>query len=190
MAATPTPTPTALAILLGMLAIVILPASLTYTFGRMTHRQREGWLIFGVMVFLFVVGIATAGFAEQRGNGAVAGAGRIETAATANQPGGNMEGKETRFGIGGSVLTAIATSNGATGSFNSMHDSYTPTGNAVTLVNMLLGELVFGGPGPGIYSMVMMILLTLFFAGLMVGHRNTWVRRSGPMRPSASFSTV
>ena len=71
-----------------------------------------------------------------------------------------------------------------------MHDSYTPTGNAVTLVNMLLGELVFGGLGTGIYSMVMMILLTLFFAGLMVGNRNTWVRRSGPMRPSASFSTL
>jgi K+-transporting ATPase ATPase A chain len=161
--------PTALTNFAGMLAIVVLPAALTYTFGRMIGRQREGWLLFGVMALLFVVGLVATGAFEQSGNQDVAEAAGIETSASSEQAGGNMEGKEVRFGIGNSVLAANATSNGATGSFNSMHDSYTPLGNAVPLANMLLGELIFGGLGSGIYSMVMMVLITLFLAGLMVG---------------------
>ena len=161
--------PTPLANLVGMLAITVLPGALTYTFGRMTGRQREGWLLFGVMAVVFVAGALTTTAFEQSGSPDVARAAGMETAATSDQPGGNMEGKEVRFGIAGSVLTAAATSNGATGSFNSMHDSYTPLGNAVPLANMLLGELAFGGLGTGIYSLVMMLLITVFLGGLMVG---------------------
>jgi K+-transporting ATPase ATPase A chain len=173
--------PTALTNFAGMLAIVVLPAALTYTFGRMIGRQREGWLLFGVMALLFVVGMVATGAFEQAGNDDVAEAAGIETSASSEQAGGNMEGKEVRFGIGNSVLTANATSNGATGSFNSMHDSYTPLGNAVPLANMLLGELVFGGLGSGIYSMVMIVLITLFLAGLMVGRTPEYLgKKLGP----------
>jgi K+-transporting ATPase ATPase A chain len=173
--------PTALTNVVGMLAIVVLPASLTYTFGRMTRRQREGWLLYGVMALLFVVGLAITGRAEQSGNALIASAGGLETQATANQSGGNMEGKETRFGIGGSVLTAIATSNGSTGSFNSMHDSYTPLGNVAPMVNMLIGDISFGGLGSGLYGMIIILLLTLFFAGLMVGRTPEYLgKRLGP----------
>ena len=173
--------PTALTNFVGMLAIVVLPASLTYTFGRMTGRRRDGWLLFGVMALLFVVGLIISGMAEQSGNDAIAETAGLETTATSDQPGGNMEGKEVRFGIGGSVLTAIATSNGSTGSFNSMHDSYTPLGNAVPLTNMLLGEIIFGGLGGGLYGMIMMVLLTVFFAGLMVGRTPEYLgKRLGP----------
>jgi K+-transporting ATPase ATPase A chain len=161
--------PTALTNLVGMLAIVVLPAALTYTFGRMTRRPREGWLLFAVMVLLFAAGLAlTHGF-EQAGNTEIARGANIETSVGPDQPGGNMEGKEVRFGIAGSALTSNVTSNTATGSFNSMHDSYTPLGNAVPLANMLLGELVFGGLGSGLYSLVMMVLVTVFLGGLMVG---------------------
>jgi K+-transporting ATPase ATPase A chain len=161
--------PNALTNFVGMLAIAVLPAALTRTFGLMTGHRREGWMLFGVMAFLFVVGLAITGAAEQHGNTDVAGPVGIERSATGNQPSGNMEGKEVRFGISGSVLTSNTTSNGATGSFNSMHDSYMPLGNAVPFVNMLLGEITFGGLGTGLYSMVIMVLLALFFAGLMVG---------------------
>nr|ART40315.1 K29 [uncultured bacterium] len=173
--------PTADTNFIGMLAIVVLPAGLTYTFGKMVGRQREGWLLFGVMTLFFVVGLAlTTGF-EQRGNTAVAAAAGVETSAGGDQPGGNMEGKEVRFGIGGSVLASNATSNGATGSFNSMHDSYTASGNAVPLTNMLLGELVFGGLGSGIYSMVMILLISLFIAGLMIGRTPEYLgKKIGP----------
>jgi K+-transporting ATPase ATPase A chain len=161
--------PTALTNLAGMLAIAVLPAGLTYTFGRMTGRQREGWLLFGVMAALFSAGLFIATFAEQGGNKLISNPAAIETAASSDQPGGNMEGKETRFGIGGSVLTAITTSNGGTGSFNSMHDSYTSVGNSVPLSNMLLGEIAFGGLGSGLYGMIMVVLLAVFLVGLMVG---------------------
>jgi K+-transporting ATPase ATPase A chain len=165
----PLANPTWLTNFVGMLAIVVLPASLTYTFGRMVGRQREGWLLFGVMATLFVAGLLATGLAEQWGNPEVTDPIGIETRASQYQPGGNMEGKEVRFGIDDSTLTSTATSNGATGSFNSMHDSYTPLGNAVPLINMLLGEPIFGGLGTGIYSMVIMVLLALFLGGLMVG---------------------
>jgi K+-transporting ATPase ATPase A chain len=161
--------PNAFTNFVGMLAIAVLPASLTRTFGLMTGRRREGWMLFAVMAVLFAVGLAVTGIAEQRGNANVADAAGIERSVTDSQPGGNMEGKEVRFGISGSALTSNTTSNGATGSFNSMHDSYMPLGNAAPLVNMLLGEPIFGGLGTGLYSMILMVLLALFFAGLMTG---------------------
>jgi K+-transporting ATPase ATPase A chain len=155
--------PTPLTNLLEMLAIVVLPASLTYTFGKMIRRPRQGWVLFWVMALLFTAGLLFAGWAEQSGNPL------IQHEANITIDAGNMEGKEVRFGIGGSVLTAVATSNGATGSYNSMHDSYMPLGGMIPLVNMLLGEILFGGLGSGIYSIIMIALVGLFMAGLMVG---------------------
>jgi len=163
----PFETPTPLANLLSMLAIAVLPAALTYTFGRMTGRPRQGWVLFAVMLTLFVAGLLVGHVAEQRGH--ILARQGVDHRASGLQAGGNMEGKEVRFGIGGSVLAAITTSNGATGSYNSMHDSYTPVGGLVTLVNMLLGEVVFGGLGTGLYSLVLIALVGLFAAGLMVG---------------------
>jgi K+-transporting ATPase ATPase A chain len=163
----PFETPTPLANLLHMLAIAVLPASLTYTFGRMTGRQSQGWTLLAVMVVLFVAGLLAGHVAEQRG-GLLEKQG-VDHATNGLQAGGNMEGKEVRFGIGGSVLAAVTTSNGATGSYNSMHDSYTPVGGLVIMVNMLLGEVVFGGLGSGIYSLVLIALVAAFVAGLMIG---------------------
>jgi K+-transporting ATPase ATPase A chain len=159
--------PTPLTNLLELLAIAVLPASLTYTFGRMTGRPRQGWVLFSVMVVLFGAGLLVCDLAEQRDHTLMAQG--VDHVASDLQAGGNMEGKEVRFGIGGSVLAAVTTSNGATGSYNSMHDSYTPVGGMVTIVNMLLGEVVFGGLGTGIYSLVLIALVGLFAAGLMIG---------------------
>ncbi len=161
--------PTPFSNFLGMLAIVVLPAALTNTFGRMVKRPRQGWMLFWAMVFLFSAGLLFGGWAEQSGNPLMSRDPNIAMEASSVPPGGNMEGKEVRFGIGGSVLTAIATSNGATGSYNSMHDSYTPLGGMVPLINMLLGEIIFGGLGSGIYSIIMIALVGLFMAGLMIG---------------------
>ena len=159
--------PTPFTNLLQMLAIAVLPASLTYTFGRMVGRSRQGWVLLSVMLVLFAAGLLVCHGAEQRGHTLAAlGVGQ---AASTLQAGGNMEGKEVRFGIGGSALAAVTTSNGATGSYNSMHDSYTPVGGMVTMINMLLGEVVFGGLGTGLYSLVLIALIGLFIAGLMVG---------------------
>jgi K+-transporting ATPase ATPase A chain len=156
--------PTPFTNFLEMLLIVALPAALVNTFGRMTGRLRESWLLLWAMVFLFSAGLFFCGAFEERGVPAV----RYlvnESALTMS----NMEGKEVRFGIGGSVLTAITTSNGATGSYNSMDDSYTPLGGGVLLGNMLLGEIVFGGLGTGLYSIIFVALVGLFLAGLMIG---------------------
>jgi K+-transporting ATPase ATPase A chain len=152
--------PTPLANFLGMLAIVVLPASLTITFGHMTGRPRAGWVLLAVMVVLFVGGLALCDFAETAQPPELGGL---------HISGGNMEGKKVRFGIGGSVLAAVVTSNGATGSYNSMHGSYQPVGVLVPLVNMLLGEVIFGGLGTGLYSMVMIALVAVFLGGLMIG---------------------
>ena len=152
--------PTPLVNFLVLLAIAVLPASLTFTFGRMTGRPRAGWVLLAVMVVLFVGGLALCDFAE---------AATPPQLADLHISNGNMEGKEVRFGNGGSVLAALVTSNGATGSYNSMHDSYQPLGALVPLVNMLLGEVIFGGLGTGIYSMVMIALVGVFLGGLMVG---------------------
>ncbi|MFI4975528.1 MAG: potassium-transporting ATPase subunit KdpA [Caulobacterales bacterium] len=152
--------PTPLVSFIALLAIAVLPASLTMTFGQMTGRPRAGWVLLGVMVALFVGGLAVCDFAEAAGPPQLA---HLHLA------GGNMEGKEVRFGVGDSVLAAAVTSNGATGSTNSMHDSYQPLGVLVPLVNMLLGEIIFGGLGTGIYSIVMIALVAVFLGGLMIG---------------------
>ena len=166
-AAHPYENPTPLTNFLELLAIVVLPASLTYVFGRMTGRPAQGWVLFGVMIVLFAAGLLVCHMAEQRGHTLAAQG--VDHEASDLQAGGNMEGKEVRFGIGGSVLAAIATSNGATGSYNSMHDSYTPVGGLVTILNMLFGEVVFGGLGTGLYSLVLIALVGVFVAGLMIG---------------------
>jgi K+-transporting ATPase ATPase A chain len=152
--------PTPLVGFIALLAIAVLPASLTMTFGQMTGRPRAGWVLLGVMVALFVGGLAVCDQAE---------AARPQHLAALHLVGGNMEGKETRFGVGDSVLTAVVTSNGATGSYNSMHDSFEPLGVMVPLVNMLLGEIIFGGPGTGIYGIVTIALVAVFLGGLMIG---------------------
>lgn len=159
--------PTPLANFIEMLAIAVLPAAFTHTYGLMVGRPRHGWVLYRVMVLLFTAGLLVCGWAEQRGNPLLPR--KVNTAASAAQAGGNMEGKEVRFGIASSVLTAVTTSNGATGSYNSMHDSYTPIGGMVPLINMLLGEIIFGGLGTGIYSIVMVAVIALFLAGLMIG---------------------
>jgi len=135
----------------------------------MVGRPREGWMLYSVMVCLFVAATVGTGWAEQAGNPLLAATTSLQQAPGANQPGGNMEGKETRFGIGSSVLTEVVTSSGATGSTNSAPDSYTPIGGLIPLVNMLLGEIVFGGLGTGLYSLILVVLLALFITGLMVG---------------------
>jgi len=126
-------------------------------------------MLYAVMTVLFVAGLALCGWSEQKGNRVLEQQAHVQAGSTANQSGGNMEGKEARFGIAQSVMTAVITSNGATGSYNSMHDSYTPLGGAVPLVNMLLGEIVYGGLGTGLYSIILIALLGLLLAGLMVG---------------------
>ena len=151
--------PTPLSNVVELLAIVVLPAALTFTFGRMTRRPRDGWTLLSAMLLLFVAGLALIHAAEQHGNPRWTGA----------IVGGNMEGKEVRFGISGSALAAAVTSNAATGSTNAIHDSFMPLGGMVPLVNMLLGEIVFGGLGTGLYSIVMIALVGLFATGLMVG---------------------
>ena len=169
--------PTPLTNFLEMLAIVLLPAAFTNTFGRMVGQPRQGWLFYCVMVFLFVCGLAFVHHFEQRGPPLGDLALRNRSALS----GGNMEGKEVRFGIGGSTLTAVVTSNTATGSYNSMHDSYSSLGGLVLLVNMLLGELVFGGLGTGLYSMVMAAAIAVFLAGLMVGRTPEYLgKKIGP----------
>jgi K+-transporting ATPase ATPase A chain len=152
--------PTPLTNFLGLLAISVLPAALMITFGRVTRRPRAGWMLLLVMVTLFVVGLAVCDWVETAPPPQLAGL-HIE--------GGNMEGKEVRFGVGQSVLTAMVTSNTATGSYNSMYDSYQPLGILAMLVSLLLGEVAFGGLGTGVYSMVMAALVGAFLGGLMVG---------------------
>ncbi|MGA2359702.1 MAG: potassium-transporting ATPase subunit KdpA [Terriglobales bacterium] len=170
--------PTPLTNFLGMLAIVLLPAALTNTFGRMVGQLRQGWLFYWVMLLLFGSGLVSVHLLEQRGDPHL---GAVDFRNSRVQSGGNMEGKEVRFGIGGSTLAAVVTSNTATGSYNSMHDSYTSLGGMVLLVNMLLGELIFGGLGTGIYSMVMAAAIAVFLAGLMVGRTPEYLgKKIGP----------
>src|SRR4029453_17007651 len=161
-AAHPFESPNPLTNFFSMFLIFIIPAGLTYTFGRMTGNQRHGWALFGAMSFLFFAGVAVAYWAEAQGNPIVAAAG------AENGP-GNMEGKEVRFGVASSALYAAVTTDASCGAVNSMHDSYTPLGGLVPLFNIQLGEVVFGGVGAGLYGMLVMALLSVFIAGLMVG---------------------
>ncbi|MFZ0800622.1 MAG: potassium-transporting ATPase subunit KdpA [Terriglobales bacterium] len=170
--------PTPLSNFLEMLAIILLPAALTNTFGRMVGKPRQGWLLYWVMIFLFGAGLIFVHQFEQRGNPHFGG---VDSQNSLSQSGGNMEGKEVRFGVAGSVLTAVVTSNTSTGSNNSAHDSFTSLGGLVLLVNLLLGELVFGGLGTGIYSMVMAAAIAVFLAGQMVGRTPEYLgKKIGP----------
>ena len=181
--------PTPLTNLIAMLAIAVLPAAFTNTFGRMIGNPREGWILYAVMTVLFVAGLAVCGWNEQKGNRILDQQAHPQTSRASKWVGGNMEGKEVRFGIAQSVLAAVVTSNGATGSYNSMHDSYTPLGGAVPLVNMLLGEIVYGGLGTGLYSIILIALLALLLAGLMVGRTPQYLGKTvGP--PEAKMLTL
>jgi K+-transporting ATPase ATPase A chain len=160
--------PTPFANFLQMLYIFIIPAGLTYTFGKMVRDTRQGWAIFAAMSTLFLAGVFVTYHFEQSGNPNLAALG-LEQRATAAQPGGNMEGKDVRFGIVNSSLFTVITTDASCGAVNNAHDSLTPLGGLVPLVNMELGELVFGGVGSGLYGMLMYAVLAVFIAGLMVG---------------------
>jgi len=160
--------PSALTNLLEMLAILVIPAGLTYTFGRMVGDTRQGWAVLAAMALLFVALLAITLHSEQQGNPAIARLG-VDQAAGATQSGGNMEGKETRFGIAASALFATITTATSCGAVNGMHDSFTPLGGLVPLFQMQLGEVVFGGVGTGLYSMLIFAIVGVFIAGLMIG---------------------
>jgi potassium-transporting ATPase potassium-binding subunit len=160
--------PTPLSNFLEMLALVLIPTSLTYTFGRMVGDTRQGWAVLAAMGILFAALVAIAVHNEQLGNPRIAALG-VDEAASSLQPGGNMEGKEARFGIGASGLFATITTGTSTGAVNSMHDSFTPLGGLVPLFNMQLGEVVPGGVGTGLYSMLIFAIIGVFIAGLMIG---------------------
>jgi K+-transporting ATPase ATPase A chain len=164
--------PTPLSNFIEILAIFSLGSGLTYTLGRMTGNQRHGWAVFTAMSFLFISGFLVAWYFEAGGNPQFARHGvtqqPVETAG-AEQAGGNMEGKEVRFGIANSALFATITTDASCGAVNSMHDSYTPLGGMIPLLNIMLGEIIFGGVGAGMYGMLVMVVLTVFIAGLMVG---------------------
>jgi K+-transporting ATPase ATPase A chain len=160
--------PSALTNLLEMLAILVIPAGLTYTFGRMVGDTRQGWAVLAAMALLFVALLCVTLHSEQQGNPAIAGLG-VDQAAGATQSGGNMEGKETRFGIAASALFATVTTATSCGAVNGMHDSFTPLGGLVPLFQMQLGEVVFGGVGTGLYSMLIFAIVGVFIAGLMIG---------------------
>jgi K+-transporting ATPase ATPase A chain len=155
----PLANPTMLTNFVGMLAIVLIPGSLVHMFGAMCGKPRLGWTLFVVMLVLFVAGLGLCDFAERH----------------------ILVGKEVRFGVGGSALAAVASSNGATGSFAAIHDSFSPLGVLVTLGNMLLGEIVFGGLGTGLYGMVLIALVAVFLGGLMIGRTPELLgKRLGP----------
>jgi K+-transporting ATPase ATPase A chain len=159
---------TPLSNLVEMLAILLIPAALTYTFGKMVRKTREGWALLAAMLAIFVPVTLLACIAEQSGNPVLSKLG-ADQAVSALQNGGNMEGKEVRFGIANSALWASATTSASNGSVNSMHDSFTPLGGLVPLFNMHLDEIVFGGVGSGLYGMIVYAIIAVFVAGLMVG---------------------
>ena len=158
--------PTPFSNLIEMFAIFAISAGLTYTLGRMTGSQKHGWAVFAAMAFLFFAGVTIAYWAESNGNPLLAG---TDQSTSATQSGGNMEGKEIRFGLANSALFATMTTDASCGAVNSMHDSYTPLGGMVPLSNIMLSEVVFGGVGAGMYGMLIYIVLSVFIAGLMVG---------------------
>jgi potassium-transporting ATPase potassium-binding subunit len=160
--------PTPFSNFIQILLIFVIPAGLTYTFGRMVKDTRQGWALFAAMSIVFLAGVFVVYPAEQSGNPNLTKLG-VQDEATAMQPGGNMEGKEVRFGIPASALFAVVTTDASCGAVNSMHDSYTPLGGLVPLVNIQLGEVIFGGVGAGLYGMLMYAILAVFLAGLMVG---------------------
>jgi K+-transporting ATPase ATPase A chain len=160
--------PTPLTNLVEMLLMLAVPAGMTYTFGRMVSDQRQGWALFAVMAVLFVSGSLVATSSEQAGNPILRAAG-INPKPGIGQPGGNMEGKEVRFGIAGSALFSVAATASSDGAVNSSHDSFTPISGLVQIFNLTTGEVIFGGVGTGIVSMIFMVVVTIFIAGLLVG---------------------
>jgi len=158
--------PTPLSNLIELVAIFSIGGGLTYTLGRMTGSQAHGWAVWSAMVLLFLAGVTVAYWAEARGNPLLAG---TDQRVTALQPGGNMEGKEVRFGIANSALFATVTTDASCGAITSWHDSFTPLGGMIPLANIMLSEVVFGGVGSGMYGMLIYIVLAVFIAGLMVG---------------------
>jgi K+-transporting ATPase ATPase A chain len=158
--------PTPLSNLAEMFAIFLIPAALTVTLGQMTGSPRHGWAVFGAMAVLWFAGVLTCYWAESQPNPLLHG---VDQRVSVNQAGGNMEGKEVRFGIANSALFATTTTDASCGAVNSMHDSFTPLGGMVPLVNILLGEVIFGGVGAGLYGMLIFVIISVFIAGLMVG---------------------
>ena len=158
--------PTPLSNFLQMLSIFLIPAGLTYTLGQMVGSRKHGWAVFAAMSVLWFAGVATCYWAESRPSPALA---NVSQQASDLQAGGNMEGKEVRFGIANSALFATVTTDASCGAVNSMHDSFTPLGGMVPMANILLGEIVFGGVGAGMYGMLIFVILSVFIAGLMVG---------------------
>jgi K+-transporting ATPase ATPase A chain len=158
--------PTPLSNLIELFTIFAISAGLTYTLGRMTGSQSHGWAVWGAMAVLFLAGVTTAYWAEARGNPLLHG---VNQHVTATQAGGNMEGKEVRFGITNSALFATVTTDASCGAINGWHDSFTPLGGMVPLVNIMLSEVIFGGVGAGMYGILIYVVLAVFIAGLMVG---------------------
>jgi potassium-transporting ATPase potassium-binding subunit len=158
--------PTPFSNFLEMLLIFMIPSALTYTLGRMTGSQKHGWAVWSAMVVIFLSAVTVAYWAEARGNPQFTG---VNQSHSALQAGGNMEGKEVRFGIANSALFATVTTDTSCGAVNSMHDSFTPLGGLVPLTNIMLGEIIFGGVGSGLYGMLVFVIIAVFIAGLMVG---------------------
>lgn len=158
--------PSPLTNLIELFSIFAISAGLTYTLGRMTGSQAHGWAVWGAMAVLFLAGVSVAYYAEARGNPLLHG---VDQHASALQAGGNMEGKEVRFGIANSALFATVTTDASCGAINSWHDSFTPLGGMVPLVNIMLSEVIFGGVGAGMYGILIYVVLAVFIAGLMVG---------------------
>jgi len=160
--------PTPVSNLLAMFLIFLIPGALTYTFGRMVSDTRQGWAIFAAFSVMFLIGVFVCYGFEQAGNPTIAKLG-IQTAATSDQAGGNMEGKEVRFGIANSALFATITTNASCGAVNAWHDSFTPIAGLVPMFNIMTGEVIFGGVGAGLYGILLYCILAVFIAGLMVG---------------------
>ncbi|MDP9159661.1 MAG: potassium-transporting ATPase subunit KdpA [Acidobacteriota bacterium] len=158
--------PTPFSNLIEMFAIFAISAGLTYTLGRMTGSQRHGWAVWAAMATLFLAGVTATYWAESRGNPLLAG---VDQRTSTQQSGGNMEGKEVRFGIANSALFATATTDASCGAINGWHDSFTPLGGMIPLINIMLSEVIFGGVGSGMYGMLIYVVLAVFIAGLMVG---------------------
>jgi K+-transporting ATPase ATPase A chain len=166
--------PTPLTNLLQMFLIFLIPAGLTYMFGVMVGDRRQGWTLFGACAAMFLAGVFVCYWAEQKGNPVLAKLG-VESEATSTQTGGNMEGKETRFGIAASTLFATVTTDASCGAVNGMHDSFTPLGGLVPLFNIQTGEVIFGGVGAGLYGILLYAIVAVFIAGLMVGRTPEYV---------------
>ena len=160
--------PTPLSNLFQMFLIFVIPGALTYTFGKMVKDTRQGWALFAAFSVMFLIGVFVAYHFEQGGNPILTNMG-IQSAATSGQAGGNMEGKEVRFGIANSALFATVTTDASCGAVNSMHDSFTPIGGLVPLFNIMTGEVIFGGTGAGLYGILLYCIVAVFIAGLMVG---------------------